>query len=327
MNPRTTIDKAWVTALNNLRPNGYKFNPREGGSRLKARAFKYVRAGSLKDALAAFARADADCIYIAGGQSLVPALALRLQAPDVLIDIGRLPELTGITLKDGVLRVGALTRHAQMLSSPEIAHHAPLLKEAAPFVAHPAIRNKGTFGGTIALADPAAEFPAITLALDATFEIAGSNGVRMSRAETFFRGLFDTDLGSGEIITAIHIPAFGPNDRCAFHELARRRGDYALVGAGVQATMSKDRVDTIRIAFLSVGPTPMRARNAEGALIGGPLSYERIEAAQHALAQDLDPGDTEETSAAMRMHLARVLLGRLLARLARTEDFSERPCL
>lgn len=291
---------------------------------MKARAFKYVRAESLTQALAAFTEADGECSYIAGGQSLVPALAMRLQAPEVLIDIGRLRELTGITLSDGVLRVGALTRHAQMLSSPEIARHAPLLQAAAPFVAHPAIRNKGTFGGTIALADPAAEFPAMTLALDAEFEIAGPGGVRVSRAETFFRGLFDTDLKPGEIITAIRIPVFGPSDRCVFHEFARRRGDYALAGAGIQVTMAGDNVDAIRIAFLAVGPIPVRARHAEAVLLGGPIDAARIEAAQHALAQDLDPEDGEETSAATRMHLARVLLKRLLARLAGGELSDER---
>jgi len=290
---------------------------------VKARAFRYVRAASLDDALSAYAGADGECSYIAGGQSLVPALALRLQAPDLLIDISRLPEMTGISLEGDTLRVGALTRHSEMLSSPEIARHAPLLKAAAPFVAHPAIRNKGTFGGTIALADPAAEFPAMCLALDAEFEIAGVEGRRTSPANGFFHGLFDTDLQPGEIITAIRVPVFGPNDRCVFHEFARRRGDYAMAGAGIQATLVDEQVESIRIAFLSAGPTPMRAPHAEAQLTGGPLSGERIEAAQHALAEDLEPEDNDDTSAAMRMHLARVLLGRLLTRLAHTEHGQE----
>jgi len=131
---------------------------------LKARAFKYVRADSLENAFAAYASAEGDCAYLAGGQSLVPSLSLRLQDPGVVIDISRLKELTGISRLGDVLRVGALTRHVELLTSPHIARHAPLLKKAAPFVAHPAIRNKGTFGGTIALADPSAEFPAMTLA-------------------------------------------------------------------------------------------------------------------------------------------------------------------
>ena len=207
---------------------------------------------SLENAFAAYASAAGDCAYLAGGQSLVPSLSLRLQAPGVLIDISRLPELTGISRAGDVLRVGALTRHAEMLTSPHIARHAPLLKKATPFVAHPAIRNKGTFGGTIALADPAAEFPSMTLALDAEFEIAGPDGTRTAKADGFFKGLFETGLEPGEILTAVNIPIFGDNDRCAFDEFARRRGDYALVGAGIQATFADHVVKRLRIGFLSV---------------------------------------------------------------------------
>ena len=286
---------------------------------MKARAFKYVRAETLQDALEAYTGAGGDCCYLAGGQSLVPSLSLRLQAPALIIDISRIQALKGISRSGNVLRVGALTRHAEMLTSPEIARDAPLLRQAAPFVAHPAVRNMGTFGGTIALADPSAEFPAITLALDAEFEIAGPGGIRTATAEGFFRGLFETGLEPGEILTAIKIPAFGANDRCVFHELARRRGDYALVGAGVQGTFAGDQVSAVRIGFLSVGPTPLRARHAEAAITGRVLSSPAISDAQAALDEDLDPEDNEETSAAMRLHLARVLLGRLLGRLGQAD--------
>jgi aerobic carbon-monoxide dehydrogenase medium subunit len=249
----------------------------------------------------------------------VPSLSLRLQAPELLIDISRIASLTGISRSSNVLRVGALTRHAEMLTSPEIARHAPLLRRAAPFVAHPAIRNMGTFGGTIALADPSAEFPAMTLAMDAEFEIASLTGTRTTKADGFFRGLFETGLEPGEILTAIKIPCFGEADRCVFDELARRRGDYALVGAGVQGTFAQDLVSVIRIAFFSVGPTPVRARHAEAAITGRALSADAISDAQAALRDDLDPEDNEETSATMRMHLARVLLGRLLGRLSKPD--------
>jgi carbon-monoxide dehydrogenase medium subunit len=290
---------------------------------MKARAFRYVRAQSLQEALAAYQAAGGDGCYLAGGQSLVPSLSLRLQAPEVIIDISRIDALTGISTRGNMLRVGALTRHAEMLTSPLIARHAPLLRRAAPFVAHPAIRNMGTFGGTIALADPAAEFPAMTLALDAQFEIAGAAGTRTTKADGFFRGLFETGLEPGEILTAIHIPLFGNHDRCVFDELARRRGDYALVGAGVQGTFTGDRVAAVRIAFLSVGVTPVRARHAEAAITGRELVSATIADAKAALDQDLDPEDSEETSAAMRMHLARVLLGRLLGRLGQTDCMRE----
>lgn len=290
---------------------------------MKARAFKYVRVETLQDALEAYASAGGDCCYLAGGQSLVPSLSLRLQAPALIIDISRIKALTGISRSGNWLRVGALTRHAEMLTSPEIARDAPLLRRAAPFVAHRAIRNMGTFGGTIALADPSAEFPAMTLALDAEFEIASAGGIRTAKADGFFRRLFETGLEPGEILTAIKIPAFGENDRCVFHELARRRGDYALVGAGVQGTFSGDQVSAVRIAFLSVGPTPARARHAEAAIAGRVLSSEAISDAKAALGEDLNPEDTDETSAAMRMHLARVLLGRLLGRLGKTDCMLE----
>ncbi|WP_159011901.1 xanthine dehydrogenase family protein subunit M [Bradyrhizobium sp. S69] len=286
---------------------------------MKARAFKYFRTQSLEDALQAFDRAGGEGCYLAGGQSLVPSLSLRLQAPELLIDISRIESLTGISRSGNVLRVGALTRHAEMLTSPEIARHAPLLRRAAPFVAHPAIRNMGTFGGTIALADPSAEFPAMTLAMDAEFEIASLAGTRTTKADGFFRGLFETGLQPGEILTAINIPCFGNADRCVFDELARRRGDYALVGAGVQGNFAQDLVSTIRIAFLSVGSTPLRARHAEAAITGRALSADAISDAQAALGDDLDPEDNEETSATMRMHLARVLLGRLLGRLSQPD--------
>jgi aerobic carbon-monoxide dehydrogenase medium subunit len=290
---------------------------------VKARAFKYFRAESLQEALQAFDRASGEGCYLAGGQSLVPSLSLRLQAPEMLIDISRIASLTGISRSGNVLRVGALTRHAEILTSPEIARHAPLLRRAAPFVAHPAIRNMGTFGGTIALADPSAEFPAMTLAMDAEFEIASLAGTRTTKADGFFKGLFETGLAPGEILTAIYIPCFGEADRCVFDELARRRGDYALVGAGVQGTFAGEVVSAIRIAFLSVGPTPLRARHTEAAITGRALSADTIYDAQAALGDDLDPEDNEETSATMRMHLARVVLGRLLGRLRKPDCMRE----
>jgi aerobic carbon-monoxide dehydrogenase medium subunit len=288
---------------------------------VKARAFRYVRAETLEDALKAYSQASGDCCYLAGGQSLVPSLSLRLQAPQVVIDISRIKDLHGVSVSGGFLRVGALTRHFEILASPDVARHAPLLRLAAPFVAHPAIRNKGTVGGTIALADPSAEFPAMTLALDAELEIANAEGIRRCvKAVDYYKGLFETDLLPGEILTAILIPLFGENDRCVFDELARRRGDYAIVGAGVQARFQGDCVETARIAFFSVAPTPVRASHAEAAIARRPLSAETISGAQMALNEDIEPEEDVETSSEMRKHLARVLLGRLLTRLSCPND-------
>ena len=282
---------------------------------MKARAFSYFRAATIDQALDAHARVGDDARYVAGGQSLVPALSLRLQAPRLLIDITHIDELRGVRREGDTLRIGALTRHCEMLSEPLIAEFAPLLHAAAPFVAHPAIRNRGTFGGSVALADPASEFPAMTLALDAEIEIVGTAGIRRVKADEFFLDLFETALQPGELITAVYVPLFRTGQRFAFDELARRRGDYALVGCGMLATCIGDHIKEIRISFFSVGNIPMRVKGAEAALIGSNLDAERIAAAQAALESDLAPPESDEVPPAMRLHLARVLLGRLLGRL------------
>jgi carbon-monoxide dehydrogenase medium subunit len=282
---------------------------------VKARAFSYFRAATIDQALDAHARAGDDARFIAGGQSLVPALSLRLQAPRLLIDITHIDELRGVRREGGYLRIGALTRHCEMLTEASIAESAPLLHVAAPFVAHPAIRNRGTIGGSVALADPASEFPAMTLALDAEIEIVGPSGRRRVKADDFFIDLFETALQPGELIAAIHVPLFRADQRFAFDELARRRGDYALVGCGIMATCRGSPIEEIRISFFSVGNTPTRVKGAERALIGARLDVERIAAAQRALECDLAPPEGDEVPPAMRLHLARVLLGRLLGRL------------
>ncbi len=263
-----------------------------------------------------FEAAGEDASYIAGGQSLVPALALRLQAPQALIDIAHIPELRGIALDGGWLRIGALTRHCETLSDPLIAQHAPLFHDAAPFVAHPAIRNKGTLGGSIALADPASEFPAMALAMGAELEVANRSGTRRVPANDYFIDLFQTAIEPGELLVAIHVPVVRSTHRWAFDELARRRGDYAIVGSGILADVQGDRVEDIRIVFFGVGNTPVRAVSAEQGLIGRQLDRSVIAAAQAALSSDLAPPDDEHTPATMRIHLARVLLGRLLSRIA-----------
>jgi len=284
---------------------------------LKARAFNYVRASTVVEALKAFEEAGDDASYIAGGQSLVPALALRLQAPQLLIDIAHIPVLRGVDLQGDWLRIGALTRHHEVLTDPLIRRHAPLYSEAAPHVAHPAIRNKGTLGGSISHADPASEFPAMTLALGAELEIASRDGVRRVPADDFFLDLFQTAIEPGELLVAIHVPVVQPSHRWAFHELARRRGDFALVGCGVLAEFVDDVVKQVRIAFFSVGSTPLRARQAEDSLIGKTLDQAAIAAAQAVVGDDLDPPEDEHAPPAMKRHLARVLLGRLLGEIER----------
>ncbi|MDQ8726171.1 xanthine dehydrogenase family protein subunit M [Bradyrhizobium sp. LHD-71] len=282
---------------------------------MKARAFSYARPSTVEEALETFASAGDEASYIAGGQSLVPALALRLQAPQLLIDIAHIPALRGIARRENWLRIGALTRHCEVLTDPNIARYAPLLREAAPHVAHPAIRNRGTLGGSVALADPASEFPAMMLAMGAELEIAGPQGTRRVAADDYFIDLFQTAIEPGELLIAIHVPAVGPHHRWAFDELARRRGDYAIIGCGMLGRFAGDRIDEIRVAFFSVGNTPVRARHVETALTGGRLGPDSVAEAQASLAADLSPPDDEHTPAAMRLHLARVLMGRLLGRM------------
>lgn len=283
---------------------------------MKARAFRYIRPRSVEEALKVFAETDGDALYIAGGQSLVPAMALRLRGPDLLVDIGSIPELNGLSVDGNRLRIGATTRHCEMLTSPLVKQHAPLLVEAAAHVAHPAIRNRGTFAGSLALADPAAEFPAMALALDAEIEIVSLSGTRRVDAGDFFLDVYETALEPGEIIVAVHVPIAQPGSRFAFDELARRRGDYAIVGLGVMGLFEDELVRHIRLAFISAGPTPVCARTAQDVLVGRRLDAGIIREAQEALSADLSPTDDETMPAEMRLHLARVLLGRLLGRIA-----------
>lgn len=282
---------------------------------MKSPAFEYLRVKTVADAFTAFQSEEGDALYLAGGHSIVPSLTLRLQAPALLIDISAIPELAGISLQDGWLRIGAMTRHVEVLKDPLIGSHAPLLQAAAPHVAHQAIRNRGTLGGSLSFADPASEFPAVALAMRAEMEVVGPDGVRRIPADAFFVDLYETAMAPGEILQAVLVPPVRSGQVVAFDELARRRGDYAMVGVAVQAVLLDGALADISIAFLSVGNTPTRAAAAEAALMGRAVDAAAISAAQNAIETDLDPADEPQFPAATRLHLARVLLGRVLATL------------
>jgi carbon-monoxide dehydrogenase medium subunit len=232
----------------------------------------------------------------------------------LLIDISRLTELSGIQVKNGTATIGALTTHAQIERSAEIRAHLPLLARAAPYIAHPAIRNTGTIGGSLALADPAAEWPACCVALDAQFAIAGKRGTRKVAARDFFRGLYATALRPNEVLTRIEVPIPGADYRSAFVELAQRRGDYAIVGLAALAKSSGGKLSDVRLAYLGVGAAPVLARKAMAAMEGKRAGD--AAAATTALEQDLAPSADLYSSAATKMQLARVLTGRALAALA-----------
>lgn len=273
---------------------------------VKPRAFDYVRVKTLAEAVSLLERHGADAKIIAGGQSLVPILNMRLASPTILIDIGALEELKGISIKNGKLRIGALTRQAEAERSSEIKRHAPLFAKAIPFVAHPAIRNRGTIGGSIALADPAAELPACLLALDGEIEIAGATGSRTIKADDFFKDLYETALDPGDVLTAIYLPIPEKTARFGFDELARRHGDYAMVGLAANSQDGKQ----VRLVFFGVGSTPIRAKKAEAVLANG------IEQAVSALDTDLDPPDDIHSSGGVKKHLAKTLLRRVAGGLA-----------
>ena len=283
---------------------------------MKAPPFAYARARSLAEVFDLLARHGDEAKLLAGGQSLLATLNMRLSEPQLLIDISRLAELKGVQVRDGVVRIGALTTHAEIERSPEIRKHLPLLAQAAPHIAHPAIRNVGTIGGSLALADPAAEWPACCVALDAQFVVAGKAGTRRVAARDFFKALYATALKPAEVLTHIEIKVPGPDYRSAFVELAQRRGDYAIAGLAAIARNSGGTLKDVRLSFLGVGQTPVLARAAMAAMEGKRAASDTIAAAANALAKDLDPTPDLYSTAATKMQLARVLTARALAALA-----------
>jgi aerobic carbon-monoxide dehydrogenase medium subunit len=283
---------------------------------VKPAPFAYARARSLDHAIDLITKDAESTKVLAGGQSLVATLNMRLSAPALLVDINGLNTLKGISRTDGYLEIGALVRQREAEQSLDIARHAPLFAKALPHIAHPAIRNRGTIGGSIAYADPAAELPACLLALDGEVEIAGPAGRRTIKADVFFKGLFETALTPSDVLTAIRLPVATANSRFGFAELARRHGDYALVGLAASARKDGYVIRDVRLAFFGVGTTPTRARKAEAEIAGRALDQERIDAAAAALAHDLDPPSDVHASSAAKHHLAAVLLQRVARQLS-----------
>jgi aerobic carbon-monoxide dehydrogenase medium subunit len=280
---------------------------------LKPAPFAYVKPTALTQVFELLARHGDAARILAGGQSLIATLAMRLSAPALLIDINGLAELGHITVAGGVLRIGALVRHAALGASAEVRRHAPLLARAVPFIAHPAIRNRGTIGGSLAFADPAAELPACVVALDATLELTGPRGARKLPARSFFTGLYQTALAPGELLTTVELPLGAADSCCGFDELARRHGDYAMVGLAAHGRRAAGAgFAALCPVFFGIGTTSVVASGAAAALTGGTLDVARIQAAQDALAQDLDPSPDLHGSAKTKLHLARVLLGRVI---------------
>ena len=288
---------------------------------MKASAFSYARATSVVNALELLAAHGDGAKLLSGGQSLMPAMNLRLISPELIVDISEIAELRGIAVTDSAVRIGALTRHVDLLQSPDIAAHAPLLTEAVAHVAHPAVRNRGTIGGSLAHADPASELPACMLALNATILVSGPAGERRIAAQDFFTGIYQTVLSAQELLIAVELPVARKTSVHFFSEFARRHGDYAIVGLAAQAIVQEGAFAELRLALFAVGDRPVLARAATR-LVGVAITSAVISDASTALGEELDPHEDQQASAAMRRHLAKVLLARSVPALLSRPDLN-----
>lgn len=289
---------------------------------MKAPAFDYIKPRTIDQVFALLAEYGDEARLLAGGQTLMATLNMRLSEPAIVVDINGIDALRGIGFDSvtGMLRIGAMATHSEIETSALVATHAPLLAMAVPHIAHRAIRNLGTWGGSIAYADPAAEWPACAMALDAVVIVRGRGGERRIAAADFFLDLYTTALREGELVVACELPACTSEHRFGFDELARRHGDYAIVGLAVVARRVQGCLQDTRLAFLGIGTTPVRARLTERFLDGKVVNAACLEAAAATLAGELTgalaPLADLTNSSATKRHLATVLLRRIVAGLA-----------
>lgn len=280
---------------------------------MRAGAFEFHAADSVEHAIELLESFGEDGKAIAGGQSLIPLMALRFAQPAHLVDLNRVPELVGIRdLDDGGLSIGAMTRTADVASAVLVTRRAPVLAEAAGLIGHAAIRNRGTIGGSVAHADPAAELPAVLVALGATLRIRGRDGQRDVAADDFFQGYFTTVLGESDILTDIVIPPSPPGTGSAFVEESRRRGDFAMAGAAAVVTLESGRCVHARVVLMAVSDRPYRSHDAEAALVGSSLTDADIDRAAGIAAGELTPNEDIHASSDYRRALAAVVAGRAL---------------
>jgi aerobic carbon-monoxide dehydrogenase medium subunit len=282
---------------------------------VKPAPFEYHAPDTVADAAALLRDFGDEAKALAGGQSLVPIMALRLARFEHVVDLNRVPELQGIERRNGTVRIGAMTRQAEVERDATVADAVPLLAQATPFIGHFQIRNRGTIGGSLAHADPAAEYPAVALALDAEFEVANASGSRTVPASEFFVSTFMTALEADDVLSAVRFPAW--QGRCGFavEEVARRFGDFALTGAacGVQLD-GDDRVARAAIGMFGMGSTPLRAPEAEAAMTGTAIADLDLEEVGRTAASQTDPPDDIHASAAYRSKVGAVVVARALRR-------------
>ena len=292
---------------------------------MKPPPFRYIRADTLEQAVGTLAAHPGEGKILAGGQSLMPMLNFRLLEPACLVDINGIANLAGISEAAGQLRIGALTRHRDIETSSLIARHFPVLAAAVRHVAHMTIRNRGTFAGSLAHADPAAELPLMAMLLDARIRVIGPKGERVLAAHDFFVAALTTALRDDEIVTAIELPYLPQPSGWAFEEVACRAGDYALAAAAVTFSQDQGHVRNARIALAGVAQTPIRATHAEAGLNGQALTAEAIAAAAITAAAACDPPGDLHASANFRRHLVEVLVRRCLTKAQQRLQGSQNP--
>ncbi|HET9275625.1 MAG TPA: xanthine dehydrogenase family protein subunit M [Gemmatimonadales bacterium] len=285
---------------------------------MKPAPFRYLAPRDLDEALGLLEEHGPEAKPLAGGQSLVPAMNFRLAVPAVLVDLNRIDALAGIgDARDGGLRIGAMTRQSLLERDPRVAERAPLLRETMPHVAHPPIRNRGTVGGSLAHADPAAELPAVMVALGATLRCRSRRGERRVAADAFFLGPFATALEPGELLTGIDLPPPAPRTGWAFEEVARRHGDFALAGAAAAVELDAlGACRSARVVLFGVGEGPVVSAAAGAQLAGARPDARTIGGVARAAAAELDPAGDIHATSAYRKHLAEVLVRRTVSRAA-----------
>ena len=283
---------------------------------MKPAPFAYFRARTVEEVFELLDKHGDDARILAGGQSLMATLNMRLSEPEVLVDINHVEGLAGITDTGDSIRIGAMTRHADVETSELVSRCAPLIAAAMPHIAHPAIRNRGTFGGSIAFADPAAELPACVMALRGRMVIAGQDGERQVEADAFFRGLYQTAIEAGDVLTAVEIPKIVPGRVHGFNELARRHGDYAMIGLAAEVGLDGDVFGESRLVYFGAGDGPVSAARTASLLNGESWSESLDESLSASLKEELDPPTDLNADGPMRKYLAGVLARRVLTSLA-----------
>lgn len=284
---------------------------------MKPASFDHFAPSSVAEALDLLAEHGPDAKILAGGQSLVPVLNFRLARPSVLIDLNRIPDLAYIDAANGHVAIGAMTRQRAVGGSQEVATHAPLLSEATHHIGHLPTRSRGTIGGSLSNADPAAEYPAVALALDAVMVVQSKRGERLIAAGDFFQGLLTTAIEPDEILTSVAFPKIAPGTGCAFEEIARRHGDFALAGVAAQVTVVDGAVTDARFAACGVGPGAVRLSDAEAIIRSEGPTDKAIAAAAETATKQVDPSGDVHGSAAYRRRLAGAMAARAIAEAAR----------